>query len=398
MTTGPSQHLSPEPAEVAATMRLLAEAADQRSFFLTLRCALPALLPGARVDLLAPGGTNLLLVGEDRASPPAEALRSATGFAEWLAELGFCSVSTVPLAAGGQHFGWLAFARHTAVLTASDLAVAGQIAAVAAVRLLYEQLRDEQRMRDEYAAHLERRLHEYEDVRLQATLAIGAAHDIGNLFASISGHAQLLQHATSPELQADVRAILQAAGDGYVLLRRLMAVRPPTQVSDDMPLVALSSVAQDALALTRPFWASRNGIALRMELGRTPRVRAYAAELREVLVNLIINALGAMPGGGTLTLRSYAADAQVIVEVSDTGRGISPEHQQTIFQPFVTSRQEGGGLGLSVSRAIVEGYGGTLGVHSSPGNGATFTLALPVVQARMHAQEWQPQPVRVVSG
>jgi signal transduction histidine kinase len=390
MTTSASPHSSPDPADVASTLRLLAEATDQRSFFATLRRALPSLLPATRVDLLAPGGTSLRLVGDDPASAPADALRSATAYAEWLGARGYPAVSSVPLAAGGQHFGWLVFARqHDGTLGAPALALVGQLAALLALRLLYDQTRDDLALRDEHTLYLERRLHEYEEVRLRATLAVGAAHDIGNLFASIAGHAQLLQPTAPPALQHDLRAILQAAGDGHFLLRRMMAVRPPTTTSESTPVIAVPPLVQDALGLTRPFWEARKEIAIRTALGRTPPVRAYAAELREVLVNLIINAIGAMPNGGALTLRSFTADTRVVVEVSDTGRGIARDRQQAIFQPFTTTSEGGGGLGLSVSRAIVEGYGGTLTVRSAPGEGATFALAMPAARTREHTGEAQ---------
>lgn len=379
MASNASPHSAPEASDVAALLRTLAESTDQRSFFTTLRRALPSLLPATRVDLLAPGGLSIPLVGEPGASPPAAALRSAAAFAEWLVGQGYAAASTVPLSSAGQNFGWMALGRQLAPLGSSELALAGQLAALIALRLLYDQTRDDLAERDEQVAHLERRLREHEEVRLRATLAVGAAHDIGNLFASIAGHAQLMQRAAAHALQHDLRAILQAAGDGHFLLRRMIAVRPPTTVSSDTPAVAVPTVIQEALGLTRPFWESRPEIAIRTALGQTPPVRAYGPEVREVLINLIINAIGAMPNGGALTLRSFAADSSVVVEVSDTGRGIGREQQQAIFQPFAATR-DGGGLGLSVSRAIAEGYGGTLTVRSVPGQGATFALALPAAQ------------------
>jgi len=113
-----------------------------------------------------------------------------------------------------------------------------------------------------------------------------------------------------------------------------------------------------------------------------------------VLVNLIINAVAAMPSGGVLTLRCFAVDERVVLEVIDTGRGIAREHQAAIFQPFISTREGGHGLGLSVSRAIVEGYGGTLTIRSAPGQGATFALALPVARTREGTNELTAPPVR----
>jgi len=90
--------------------------------------------------------------------------------------------------------------------------------------------------------------------------------------------------------------------------------------------------------------------------------------------------VAAMPDGGTITIGCHTSGAQAIVTVGDTGHGIPLEYQKEIFQPLTTTREQGSGLGLSVSRAIVEGYGGTLTVASAPGQGATFTIMLPVYQ------------------
>jgi len=222
---------------------------------------------------------------------------------------------------------------------------------------------------------------------LAATLAIGAAHDIGNLFASVMGYAQLLQHGAPDNLQHDLRAILLAASDGHFLLRRMLSATPPPATSTTSQVVTLPALIQDALSLTRPFWEPRPKIAIRTLMAPTPPVQAHAAELREVLVNLIINAVAAMPNGGVLTLRCFAVDERVVLEVIDTGRGIAREHQASIFQPFTSTREGGHGLGLSVSRAIVESYGGTLTIRSAPGQGATFALALPVAHIREGTNE-----------
>jgi signal transduction histidine kinase len=397
MTTGPRTHPTPDPADVASLLRLLAEAADSRSFFATLRRALPRLLPATRVDLLAgdwPGGAYMALAGVTVAAPSDEAIASAATFAEWLSESGYASIATLPLSGAGRHLGWLALARRRAQLDPPELALAGQLAALVALRLLYDQSRDDLAARDEHAALLERRLREHEDTRLRATLAVGAAHDIGNLFASVMGHAQILQHDAPADLQRDLRAILLAASDGHFLLRRMLSSTPPAPVGASAQVVALPALIQDALSLTRPFWEPRPAIAIRTLMAPIPPVQAHAAELREVLVNLIINAVAAMPSGGALTLRCFAADDRVVLEVIDTGRGIAREHQAAIFQPFTSTREGGRGLGLSVSRAIVEAYGGTLTVRSAPGQGATFALALPAARGHEGSHDIQPAATR----
>jgi signal transduction histidine kinase len=397
MTTGSRPHPAPGPADVTSLLRLLAEAPDSRAFFATLRRALPRVLPAMRVDLLAcdwPGGAHIALAGAASAAPPEEATISAAAFAAWLCEAEYPVIATLPLSGAGRHLGWLVLSRPHGLLDPSLLALAGQLAALLTLRLLYEQSRDELDARDQQAALLDRRLREHEHARLRATLAMGAAHDIGNLFASVMGYAQILQHDAPDELQHDLRAILLAASDGHFLLQRMLTSTPSLNISPSTQIVMLPALIQDALSLTRPFWEPRPQIAIRTLMSATPPVQAHAAELREVLVNLIINAIAAMPSGGMLTLRCFAADQRVVLEVIDTGRGIAREHQAAIFQPFASMREGGHGLGLSVSRASVEGYGGTLTIRSAPGQGATFALALPIAHAHEAASELQPAPAR----
>jgi len=392
MTTG-----SPAAAaDVTSLLRLLAEAADSRAFFATLGRALPRVLPATRVDLLArdwPGGTHMALAGAASTAPPDAATISAATFAAWLRENDYPVIATLPLSGAGQHLGWLVLSRPRGLIEPLMLASAGQLAALIAMRLLYDQSRDDLAARDQQAALLERRLREQEHTRLRATLAVGAAHDIGNLFASVMGYAQILQHDAPDELQRDLRAILLAASDGHFLLRRMLA-STPLATGTSAQVVTLPALIQDALSLTRPFWEPRPKIAIHTLMATTQPVQAHAAELREVLVNLIINAVAAMPSGGTLTLRCFAVDERVILEVIDTGCGIAREHQAAIFQPFTSMREGGHGLGLSVSRAIVEGYGGTLTIRSAPGQGATFALALPAARAHDGSSELQPAAAR----
>ena len=239
--------------------------------------------------------------------------------------------------------------------------------------------RDEVAARDDAIAALERQLRSHEELRLRATMAIGTAHDIGNLLAAVVGHAQMVQREAPSALQRDLQTILRAARDGNVLLRRLIALKSGVHAVA-MQALSLPVLARDAVDLTRPFWDARQDIMLRLQLQPVPPVRGSAADAREVLVNLILNAIGAMPGGGVLILRSFSDDTYGYLEVIDTGQGIAPEQQSRIFQTLASSREEGHGLGLSISRALAESHGGMLTVRSAPGEGATFTLALPLAQ------------------
>jgi signal transduction histidine kinase len=115
-----------------------------------------------------------------------------------------------------------------------------------------------------------------------------------------------------------------------------------------------------------------------MELGTISPVHGRSSELREVLVNLILNAVDAMPEGGRLTLRTRQGEGIICVEVSDTGTGMTEEVQRRIFDPFFTTKgAKGTGLGLSMSYMLVKSHNGDIEVRSKPGSGTTFSIKLP---------------------
>jgi signal transduction histidine kinase len=393
MTHASRLHPLYEPAELASVMRLLAEAPNRRSFFATLHEALPRLLPATRTDILANepyNGDYVLLTSGTEASAPLPETRTAAGFAEWLSSQGYGAVSTVPLSGAGQHLGWLLLARTHGPFEPNTLALAGQLAALIALRLIYDQRHDDLAEHDTYSVLIEQRLREVEVMRQRAMMAAGAAHDISNLLTAIVGYIELLEQGAPPTLHPDLQAIARAANDGQQLIRRLLAVYMPKPGIGPAPITLLPTVIRDAIKMTQPFWEARADIMIKTILAPVPPTRGNAVELREVLINLIMNAIAAMPGGGTLTVRSLVAGQRVLVTITDTGEGIAGEHQSVIFQPYVTMRREGTGLGLSVSRAIVESYGGTLTVESAPGAGATFTLALPAIRSLETLYEAQP--------
>jgi len=382
-----------DPADIASAMRLLVESYERGEFFATLRELLPRLLPATRVDILAnePYDGEYLLLSSAEASQRPAGRRSGASFAEWLGSQGYGIASTLPLTGAGQHLGWLLLARHSDPFEPDEVALGGQLAALIALRLLYDQCRADLADRDVYSALLEQRLREGEAMRKRAALAAGAAHDIGNLFAAVLGYTELLEQSAPSALHPDLKALARAAGDGQQLIRRLLALDAPRPAMSPAPVTLVPTVIRDAIKLTQPFWEPRQNISVRTTLAPVPPVRGNAVELREVLINLIMNAIAAMPDGGVLTVRSFVAGDYVLVAVADTGEGIACEHQGAIFQPLVSTRKEGSGLGLSISRAIVESYGGTLTVESAPGAGATFSVALPAVRSLSTLHDTQPQ-------
>jgi len=142
-------------------------------------------------------------------------------------------------------------------------------------------------------------------------------------------------------------------------------------------------VVRDVLDITQSRWKDEptsKGLTLdvALNLGEVPAVVGDAAELREAMTNLVLNALDAMPEGGTLTLTTALVDDRVEVTVADTGVGMPAEVREKVFDPFFTTKgPQGTGLGLSMTYGIVSRHGGSIAVESAPGQGSTFRLSFP---------------------
>jgi len=109
-----------------------------------------------------------------------------------------------------------------------------------------------------------------------------------------------------------------------------------------------------------------------------PALKADPSHITQVLLNLMLNGLQAMPHGGTLTLEAKASNGTVLMAVTDTGIGIAPENLSRIFEPYFTTKPQGSGLGLAISRRIVEAHGGTITASNQPGGGCRFEISLPI--------------------
>ena len=153
----------------------------------------------------------------------------------------------------------------------------------------------------------------------------------------------------------------------------------------------LNELVRETIELTRHKWENLNharGVPINMEVNpqATAWVSASPVELREVLTNLIFNAVDAMPRGGTITIRTWSTAAHVFLSVRDRGVGISEAVRQRLFEPFFTTKGErGNGLGLSVVFGIVQRHSGEIQVDSAVGQGSTFTVRLPATSVRTAA-------------
>jgi CheY-like chemotaxis protein len=152
--------------------------------------------------------------------------------------------------------------------------------------------------------------------------------------------------------------------------------------------IQLDALVAEAVALTQPRWKDQalgqgHQIAVQTDLGPVPPILGNPADIREALTNLIFNAVDALPQVGRITLRTRAEDAHVLLDVSDTGTGMSDEVRQRCLEPFFSTKGEHGtGLGLAMVYGIIQRHDGTLDVVSAPGQGTTFHLRFPRLTER----------------
>lgn len=228
-----------------------------------------------------------------------------------------------------------------------------------------------------------------ERLRALGTMASGIAHDFNNALSPIMGYSELL--ATQPETLADteravelLKVINTAAEDAAETVNRMREFYRPHDQDEFSQPVLVQEAAKRALELTQPRWrdqAQGEGIDIRVEthLARTPLIRGNEADLREAVANLILNAADAMPEGGTLSLGTRAENQEVLIEVSDTGTGMTEETRLHCLEPFYTTKGERGtGLGLAGVYGTVQRHGAVLGIQSELGKGTTFAIRLPL--------------------
>lgn len=229
---------------------------------------------------------------------------------------------------------------------------------------------------------MEQRLLHTERLAAMGQLAAALAHEINNPLQSIGSSIELvLDYPLSPaEQQEYLEAVRQE-------VRRLMDVtgrvldfaRPPR--SERQP-VSAADVVRYALALTdKQLEQSRIDIHLDLPEG-LPLVQASHGEVAQVFLNLIINAIEAMPDGGQLRIAARAAGNAVEIDFADTGAGLSAAALATLFQPFHTTKEYGTGLGLAVSYNIIQQQGGSIAAANAPAGGAVFTVSLPLAPAQ----------------
>jgi len=215
-------------------------------------------------------------------------------------------------------------------------------------------------------------------------LAAGVAHEINNPVAVIQGNLDVLREtlgeAAEPAMP-EIRLIQDQVFRIRLIVTKLLQFARPAEYAGYLEPVALDQVVQDSLVLVAHQMKKTN-VAVVQELHATRPVSVNRNELQQVLINLMVNALQAMPEGGTLRLASGDREEGGIrggyVAVGDSGPGITPEDRERLFDPFFTTKtSDGTGLGLWVSLGLVQRYGGRIDVECPSSGGSVFTVWLP---------------------
>jgi len=227
-----------------------------------------------------------------------------------------------------------------------------------------------------------------ERLRALGEMVTGVAHDFNNALSLILGYAELLQHKcrkhTAGEEFVDfAQTIITASLDAAEIVNRLREFHRPAEPGETHTPLPLNAIVEQTVAFTRPRWASEsmasgNPIEVVTDLNPLPPLRGNAAELREMLTNLVFNAVDAMPQGGVITIGTRTVGPRIELCVRDTGAGMTEEVRRRCLEPFFTTKGDrGSGLGLAMVYGIVERHDGTVVVESSPGHGATFVFTFP---------------------
>ena len=223
-------------------------------------------------------------------------------------------------------------------------------------------------------------------------MASGIAHDFNNTLTPILGFAELLLESdklldNKVETRRCLEMLRTSAKDAASVVSRLREFYRPAETDEEFPVVDLAKIVQQAVSLTEPKWRSQTqakGLTVEVtaDAKASPFVAGEESALREVLTNLIFNAVDAMPEGGRISLETSIEGEDAVIRVRDTGTGMTESVRQRCLEPFFSTKGERGtGLGLSMVYGIVERHRGKLEIESAAGQGTTFIIRLPQAES-----------------
>ena len=337
----------------------------------------------------------------DLTRPDGENPGALSPFESQLCQRGASSSFAVPLRAGDQAVGVLhSLCTRASGFTNDQIQLLYLVADLLGPAISNCQLFRRLRAAYEELRTAQNQLIQAEKMRALGELAGGMAHDFNNSLCGVLGFLELA--LTDKGLDATISNYLESARtctlDAAQTVRRVQNFARWQRHEQSVQPLDFNELVRQTLELTRHKWESLahargTPIAVQLDAAAKEPMLGSPAELREVLTNLVFNAVDAMPHGGQLSLRAWSTATDLYFSVRDTGVGMSDSTRRRLFEPFFTTKGERGtGLGLSVTFGIIQRYGGEITVESEPGHGSTFTVRLPLKRAREGPSEKQEVP------
>ncbi len=328
---------------------------------------------------------------------------SAFPFPRRLAAAGFRCAVLAPLAAENRVFGILiATRRGKDAFSSADCEFLRQLSRHVALAAQQAQLTEDLRRAYEDLRQSQQAVLQQERLSALGQMASGIAHDINNAISPAAIYAETLlerEPGLSPRARNYLEIIARAIDDVAATVARMREFYRPREAQSTMLPMDINALVRQVVELTHARWSDmpdRNGASIELVLDLAaglPSIPGVESEIREALINLVFNAVDAMPAGGKLTLRTRldATGSSVEVEVCDTGVGMDGETRRRCLEPFFTTKGERGtGLGLAMVYGMAQRNGAAIEIESEPGRGTTMRLRLPVPAVPLHASALAP--------
>lgn len=227
---------------------------------------------------------------------------------------------------------------------------------------------------------LQTQLQHVERLAFVGELSAGIAHELNEPLARILGFAQLIKKSgkLNDQQAEDVERIVKASLYTREIIKKLMIFS--RQMPQQISTVNLNDIVNNILYFIDVRFQGRNIKITKQLYSNLPNIKADEVQVSQVLVNLITNAVHAMPSGGNIIVKTSRKKDYIALTVTDTGTGMTPEIKSKIFEPFFTTKLpgQGTGLGLSVVQGIIQTHNGKINVISTPGKGSQFEILLPI--------------------
>ncbi|HWD90760.1 MAG TPA: ATP-binding protein [Verrucomicrobiae bacterium] len=321
--------------------------------------------------------------------------KSPALLSERLAGAGFRSAAAVPLLVDGRLFGTLVVSRLAETFTASDCEFLHMLSEHVALAAHQAQLHAELEKAYNELRQTQQTVMQQERLKALGQMASGIAHDVNNALSPIVGFAELLarvETTLSPNGRKYLQYIRTAGEDITHIVARLREFYRQRDTTEALQSLSLNDLARQVIDMTRPRWRDiPQSLGIMIEVrtdfdANLAMLVGLESEVREALTNLIMNAVDAIPNGGTITVRTRvgsrgpaATPTHVLVEVGDTGIGMDTETRKRCLEPFFSTKgQRGTGMGLAMVYGVMERHGGHIEIESEPGKGTVMKLIFPI--------------------